>query len=199
MFILWNLNNIFRNYLDIYNHSDEVLCSLLNKGDEKAFETIYKNYWRKLYGFVFSQIGNKEDTEEILADLFLSIWNKRFDHKINNLRIYLFVSSRNLINRALRNKLNFEKYREFELLQKVFQTTEMEQIVDSVEFFKRLDTILAKMPEKTAVIFRLSKIDESPVKKIAEELQMSEKAVEYHITKSLKIMRKNFKNYYSEN
>jgi RNA polymerase sigma-70 factor (ECF subfamily) len=95
--------------------------------------------------------------------------------------------------------LNFEKYREFELLQKVFQTTEMEQIVDSVEFFKRLDTILAKMPEKTAVIFRLSKIDESPVKKIAEELQMSEKAVEYHITKSLKIMRKNFKNYYSEN
>jgi len=199
MFILWNLNNIFRNYLDIYNLSDEVLCSLLNKGDEKAFETIYKNYWRKLYGFVFSQIGNKEDTEEILADLFLSIWNKRFDHKINNLRIYLFVSSRNLINRALRNKLNFEKYREFELLQKVFQTTEMEQIVDSVEFFKRLDTILAKMPEKTAVIFRLSKIDESPVKKIAEELQMSEKAVEYHITKSLKIMRKNFKNYYSEN
>jgi len=185
--------------LDIYNLSDEVLCSLLNKGDEKAFETIYKNYWRKLYGFVFSQIGNKEDTEEILADLFLSIWNKRFDHKINNLRIYLYVSSRNLINRSLRNKLNFEKYREFELLQKVFQTTEMEQIVDSVEFFKRLDTILAKMPEKTATIFRLSKIDESPVKKIAEELQMSEKAVEYHITKSLKIMRKNFKNYYSEN
>jgi len=179
--------------------SDEVLCTLLNQGDEKAFEMIYKNYWKKLYGFVFSQLGNKEDSEEILADLFLSIWTNRFDHKINNLKIYLYVSSRNLINKSLRIKLNFEKYREFELLQKVFQTTEIEQIGDSIEFTKRLDAILAKMPEKTAAIFRLSKIDESPVKKIAEELQMSEKAVEYHITKSLKIMRKNLKNYYSEN
>ena len=69
----------------------------------------------------------------------------------------------------------------------------------SKEFEQRLNELILTMPEKTALIFRLSKIDEMPVKKIAAQLDLSEKAVEYHVTKSLKFLRENFKDFYSAN
>jgi RNA polymerase sigma-70 factor (ECF subfamily) len=55
------------------------------------------------------------------------------------------------------------------------------------------------MSEKTATVFRMSKIEEISVKKISERLDISEKAVEYHITKSQKILKEKFKDFYSAN
>jgi RNA polymerase sigma-70 factor (ECF subfamily) len=99
----------------------------------------------------------------------------------------------------LRNKINFSKYREFELLHKVFSSNESEAIANSNDFNVRLNYILNSMSEKTATVFRMSKIQEISVKKISEQLDISEKAVEYHITKSQKILKEKFKDFYSAN
>ena len=64
---------------------------------------------------------------------------------------------------------------------------------------QRLNFILNSMSEKTATVFRMSKIQEISVKKISEQLDISEKAVEYHITKSQKILKEKFKDFYSAN
>ena len=58
---------------------------------------------------------------------------------------------------------------------------------------------MRKLPEKTSRVFQLSRFENRPVKEIAEELNISEKAVEYHITKSLKALRENLWMYYSSN
>ena len=79
------------------------------------------------------------------------------------------------------------------------ETSSTEDLIFSKEFEQRLNELMLSMPEKTALIFRLSKIEEIPVKKIAAQLALSEKAVEYHVTKSLKFLRENFKDFYSAN
>lgn len=185
--------------MDYLQYTDENLCEMLHQGDSKAFEVIYSRYFKYLYRYVNQSLGVKEDSEEILHDLFLSIWQKRNDKLILDLRVYLYVSARNLINRNIRVKLNFSKYREFELMHKVFSSNESESIVNSKDFNMRMNFILDSMSEKTANIFRLSKIEEISVKKISDQLKMTEKAVEYHITKSQKILRERFKDFYSEN
>ena len=179
--------------------SDTELLLLVKMGNNKAFEVIYRRYWKFIYGFVYQNLGSKEDSEEILHDLMLSLWNNREDSKIENLKVYLFIASRNLVNKSLRNQINIRKFKEFQLLNQINETSSTEELIFSKEFEQRLNELMLSMPEKTALIFRLSKIDEMPVKKIAAQLELSEKAVEYHVTKSLKFLRENFKDFYSAN
>ncbi len=182
------------------NHlSDNELLNLLKQGDNTAFETIYRRHWKYIYGFVYQNLGSKEDAEEILHDLMLSLWKNREESNIENLKVYLFIACRNLINRSIRNQMNVRKFREFQLLNQLHETSSTDEFMYSKEFEIRLHELLLKMPEKTALIFKMSKIEEMPIKKIATQLDLSEKAVEYHLTKSLKFLRENFKDFYSAN
>ncbi|MHA8060339.1 RNA polymerase sigma factor [Aquirufa beregesia] len=185
--------------MDYSQKPDNELCQLLHEDDSKAFEIIYKRYFKYLYRYVNYSLGVKEDSEEIIHDLFLSLWQNRKKNLIGDLKVYLYVSTRNLINKNLRMKLNFSKYREFELFHKVLISNESEEISNSNDFNTRLNLILDSMSGKTAQVFRMSKIEEISVKKISDQLKISEKAVEYHITKSQKILRERFKDFYSEN
>lgn len=155
--------------------TDNELLELLRLGDGSAFEVIYRKYWKSIYGFVFHNLGSKEDSEEILHDIMLSLWNKREGLQIENLKLYLFISCRNLINRSIREQMNIRKFREFQLLNQISQTSSTDDYMYSREFENKLDELLLKMPEKTALIFRMSKINEIPVKKIASQLELSEK------------------------
>ena len=54
---------------------------------------------------------------------------------------------------------------------------------------------LHELPEKTQTIFKLSRYEHKSVKEIAGHMQLTEKAVEYHITRSLKLLRRHLRNY----
>ena len=54
-----------------------------------------------------------------------------------------------------------------------------------------------KLPEKSREVFRLSRLEGRSKKEIAKLLQLSEKAIEYHLTKSLKELRVQLKDYSS--
>ena len=68
--------------MDYLDKPDSKLCELLFKGDSNAFELIYNKYFKYLYRYVNHSLGSKEDSEEILHDLFLSIWQNRSNKKI---------------------------------------------------------------------------------------------------------------------
>lgn len=187
------------NYMNYVNLTDCDLVHLMANNDSKAFENIYRKYWSMLYVFIYQQLGSKEDSEEIIHDLMLSIWQNRHKSDIQNLKIYLFIATRNLVNKTIKSQINLRKYREYQLIHDVFEMEESNDQMTAIEFSNRIDAIMKMMPEKTAMVFRMSKIEELPVKKIAQEMALSEKAIEYHITKSLKILRSNLKDFYSEN
>jgi RNA polymerase sigma factor (sigma-70 family) len=58
---------------------------------------------------------------------------------------------------------------------------------------------MKKLPEKTSEIFKLSRFENQSVKDIASLLNLSEKAVEYHITKSMKLLKENLRAYHNYN
>lgn len=179
--------------------TDESLVDLLKSDDSHAFETIYRRYWRQLFGFVFRQLGSREETEEIVHDLMLSLWQNRGHSHIQDLKIYLFIAARNLTNKFIKSQINLRKYREYQLLHEAFENADIQKDYSAGELSAAIEKILKKMPEKTAAIFRMSKIEEMPVKKIALKMDLTDKAVEYHITKSLKILRHYLRNFHSDN
>ena len=181
------------------NLTDESLVDLLKKDDPIAFEMIYRRYWRYLFGFVFQQLGSKEDTEEIVHDLMLSLWQNRQRSQIQNLKIYFFVAARNLTNKFVKSRINLRRYREYQLLHEAFENSDSNEVYTINELSEIIEKVLQKMPEKTATIFRMSKMDEMPIKKIALQMDLTDKAVEYHITKSLKMLREHLRDFHSDN
>ena len=65
-------------------------------------------------------------------------------------------------------------------------TTEIQQIIR---------TTLATFTEQTQLIFEMSRFDNKSNKEIADELGLSVKSIEYHITKVLKALRVSLKDY----
>jgi RNA polymerase sigma-70 factor (family 1) len=178
---------------------DDRLVKLLKHDNSSAFEAIYNRYWRQLFVFVYQQIGSKEDAKEILQELMLSLWQNRHVSEIQNLKAFLFIAARNLANKHFRKEINLRRYREYQLMQEVFENMDTDDIFDERQLSGAIEKALERLPEKSASIFRMNKLDEVSVKKIALQMGLSDRAVEYHLTKSMRVVRKHLQQYLSEN
>lgn len=179
--------------------TDMELVEKLKAGDALSFGVIYHRYWRRIYGFVYQQLGSKEEAEEVIHDLMLTLWNNREQSEIQSLKVYMFIAARNLVNKQIKAQVNLRKYREYQLMQELFEQVDTDEIFNENQLTEALDKVLGRLPEKTAMIFRMSKIEELPVKRIAIEMGLTDKAVEYHITKSMRIVREQLRGFHSDN
>jgi RNA polymerase sigma-70 factor (family 1) len=174
---------------------DHLLVLGLNQSHSAAFEEIYSRYWFKIYRIAFNQTGNKEEAEELVQDVFLSIWNRRETIVINNLDLYLVISIKNKVYDLIRSKINFRKYQEHIILKEIDFHFNTDEIVNYTELTDAVEKVLSLLPEKSVHIFKKSRFENMNTKEIALQMKLSEKAVEYHITKSLKFLKENLKDY----
>jgi DNA-directed RNA polymerase specialized sigma24 family protein len=68
---------------------DNQLLLLLNRGDRKAFEAIYDKYASSLFRYIYNHTHVKEVSEEIVQEIFVSLWTKRNDLSITSLNAFL--------------------------------------------------------------------------------------------------------------
>ncbi|WP_052353476.1 sigma-70 family RNA polymerase sigma factor [Dyadobacter tibetensis] len=194
----WNLSKKDEFMHDSHT-TDSELVSSLKGGDEHAFEMIYRRYWKFLYRYAFRQLGVREEAEEVIHDLMTSLWQNRQQTIIQNLKIYLFISARNLINKSIRSQINLRRFREHQMIQGIIDHTDDDITWSDSDLHTAIEQVLQKLPTKTAQIFRMSKLELLPVKKIASKMELSDKAVEYHITKSIKMLRQHLYRFQSHN
>lgn len=178
---------------------DKSLLILMKEDNADAFETIYRRYWRQLFVYVYQQTGSQEETKEIIQELMLSLWQNRAESDISNLKAYLFIAARNLANKYFRKEINLRKYREYRLMQEVYDHGGAEEIVSENQLSEAIEKALQQLPEKTAMIFRLNKLADVSVQNIADQLRLSNRAVEYHLTKSMRVVKRDLQKFLSEN
>lgn len=168
--------------------SDELLVKLLRVGEQDAFEEIYRRYWQKLLRSAQFKIRSKETIEEILQDLFISLWEKREKVLIENLEAYLNTSLRYLIINQIKKHILQEKFVEYSL-KKNELTDDVDESVAYNELSVAIEKAIEQLPEKTQQIFRLNRLEYKSVKEIAVLLETPERTIEYHITQALKALR----------
>ncbi len=171
----------------------------LREGKIAAFEEIYRRYWYKLFGIAYHQTGVREEAEELVQDVFLSLWRRRSDVIIKHLDLYLTLAIKNQVYDFIKSQISFRKYQEYLVFQGIAQQYGTDEIVNFTELADAVEKVLSHLPEKSAEIFKRSRFENQSVKEIAQGLHLSEKAVEYHITKSLKFLKENLKRYQSDN
>ena len=169
------------------------LLSALRAGDEQAFAVIYKRYWYHLYSAAYSKLQSHEAAEEIVQDLLVTLWEKRSVLLITNLGHYLNVSLKNRCIDHIRRNTTKEKY--WQYIQSYFPVMNVEEEVIANELEDALEKGIEELPEKSRVIFKLNRFEGLSNSEIASKVKLSEKSVEYHITKSLKQLRKYLKDF----
>ena len=75
----------------------EQIVSLLKSRDESGFNYLYDNYSAALYGVIIKVINYQEETNEVLQDVFVKIWNsiQSFDENKGSLYTWMLNIARN--------------------------------------------------------------------------------------------------------
>ncbi len=178
---------------------DEQLLRLLIEDNADAFEELYNRYWYKLFGVAYHKIGMREEAEELVHDVFESLWHKRQQLVVTHLGAYLVVAIKHLSTNYIKSQINHRRFQEYLIFNQIQQSFATEELVNFSDLSAALKEVMKKLPERSSEIFKLSRFENQSVRDIANRLNLSEKAVEYHITKSVKLLKENLRAYHSYN
>lgn len=169
--------------------SDETLFAAVQQGDRQAFAEIYNRYWAELYQVACRKTGVAEVAEELVQDLFVTIWQRRERLNVSQLNRYLFSALKFDIIDYFREQAVHERFVQHmeqtatELDQRTEDSLAMQDLTRSVEL------VLGTLPDKTQQVFRLSRFECLTIPEIAVRLDVSEKTVQYHLGNALKALR----------
>lgn len=170
---------------------DTMLVNLMKQGNALAFQKIYTIYWEKLFAYTYNRLHVRETSEEVVQDVFLSLWAKRESIIISSsLSAYLYAATRHRLLNELRSlkvrKAYASDYAAFVKNLHDNSNIERQEVIDLEH---SIETSVSALPEKCQAVFRLSRQEHIPNNVIAERLKISTKTVENYLTQALKYIR----------
>lgn len=179
------------------DNNEALLVAGLRSGCVRSFEQIFKRYWQPLYRSARTKLLSHEEAEEVIQAIFSTLWEKRESLLISNLTYYLNTALRNRILNIIRDRIPQEKYWNYYKQFIPVQENITDQAVALDELHDAVEEAVSHLPEKSREVFKLSRLEGRSNAEIANLLKVSEKAIEYHLTKSLKELRLHLKDFIS--
>lgn len=180
------------------------IIALLNKRNEAAFEVAFSIYYPRLVAFAKQYVA-EDDAFNFTQDAFVTLLDKSLSFiNENQLQSYLYTTVKNNCLMYLRHETVKKKYSERRI-------ADQSQIELNIQALDRLNTssiafseieqiinsTLNELPPKCREVFSLSRFEGKRNSEVAELLNISEKAVEAHISRALKAFRISLKDYLS--
>ena len=180
-----------------FTYSDEHILTLIQENnDESAFTMLYDRYFRILFNYTYSKVNDQFAAQEIVQELFVSIWQQRHRNTVNSCRSYLFSSVKNLIisyyRKEYTRKFHYDRWE----VQSECSVALTDQDVLTSDLQIRYEQGLHLLPPKCREVFILSRKGHTN-KEIAQELSISEKTVEQHITKALRVLKEYLREHFA--
>ncbi|UOQ77527.1 RNA polymerase sigma-70 factor [Hymenobacter sp. 5516J-16] len=169
--------------------SDEALVRALGNDDSRAFAEIYERYWELLLGVAYRKLHSREAAEELVQDLFTTLWQRRSTQQIQTLKSYLLRAVKYRVIDLLKARLTQASYLTHSRQHVTTEDHSTEETVAADDLSLALLSSLTRLPEHTREVFRLSRLEHQSVPEIAEHLNLSRKTVEYHLTRALRVLR----------
>lgn len=155
--------------------------------DEQSFRFLYDLYFDDLCKSLNYYTSNVELIEDVVQDVFVSLWEKRANVGISHIKTYLFTAVRNRMFNFLRDSKKFEVLLEEHHLD--LNQSEEEHSSFNEELYLITREAIDALPEKCKEVFILSKNENKTYKQIAENKQISVKTVENHMGIAYKKIR----------
>ncbi len=165
-----------------------------NKGlSEKEFEQLFKTYFKPLVNFANKFLNDIDQSKEIVHDVFVRVWEKKHEMDLDNsVKSYIYRSVNNRCLNYIRDNKKFVNHDT--TTEKPYSDNIIENL-NAIEIQAIINRTLDSLPERTKQIFIMSRYDNLKYAEIAEKLGISIKTVEANISKALKELRKNLKQF----
>ena len=156
---------------------------------EREFEVLFKAQFSKLATVAYGVLRDRDEARDVVQAVFLQLWNKKDALAIHtSIEAYM---SRATVNASL-NRIEKQKR-----LQLKDEFREGEQPVSDPAFdgsskdelYGMVRREIDSLPTKCQMVFSLSRFSGMTNQEIAEDMEISVKAVEKHITTALKTLR----------
>ncbi|TPG40780.1 RNA polymerase sigma-70 factor [Flavobacterium pectinovorum] len=173
--------------------TDEELVELLRQGKDKAFDELYFRYRDLLVRFVYVRMKSIPVSEEIVQEVFTTIWERRKTLVIQKkFSAYIYTSVRYVTLDYIKSHTITDQYIKEVIDRNSEEFSSTNATEDSIyyeELQEAVDKAASLLPKKSKEVFILSRIKHYTNKEIAEELNVSHETVKYHIAYALKFMR----------
>lgn len=144
-----------------------------------TFTILYEQQYERLFRFALHFVSDYEDCEDILADVFVTIWENWDSLKtIDNLNSYLYTSVKNRCLKFLNKQNRFEEYVEDLHIHLHLDENTPEVLLHTNEIKTMIENALNQLPERCKLIFLMIKEENLKYKEVADILGISEKTVQ---------------------
>jgi RNA polymerase sigma-70 factor (ECF subfamily) len=175
-------------------YTDQQLLDRVRRDDRAAFTELYNRYWDKTFAVALHRLGDEHEAEEVVQEVFLSIWQRRADIELTHaVATYLSVAVKyKVINHLAKQHRRQQHIDELSINAPGTEDTTANWLAEK-ELRKLLDQSINQLPEKCRIVFLLSRDENKTYAEIAAELNISPKTVEAHMSKALGTLRESLK------
>lgn len=168
-----------------------------------SFNEIYTSYYKKSFFFAKSYVHDDLAAEDIASESLIKLWEKLKTEKIDYIEPLLLTILKNKALDYLKHeevkRTAFESMTDWHQQELSIRISTLESCDPNEIFSDEVESIIREtlklLPEQTRRIFLLSRFENKSNKEIAEQMGVSIKGVEYHISKALKALRITLKDY----
>jgi RNA polymerase sigma-70 factor (ECF subfamily) len=163
--------------------------SLSETCNEVVFSAFFKKNAKLLRNFLFYKYGNKDQAEDLVQEAFIKLWQNCASVPIDKAKSYLYtIANNSSLNEIKHQKVVLQYENNFTGLDKTNENPEY--ILEEKEFKTKLLKAIENLNETQRIAFLMHRIDGKKYSEIAEELNISVKAVEKRIHLALVELRK---------
>ncbi|HTI93912.1 MAG TPA: sigma-70 family RNA polymerase sigma factor [Puia sp.] len=174
--------------------NDSELLRLLKQDNALAFQELYDRYWQKLYFLAHRRLKSATAAEEIVQNVFLTIWRKRSTLNIEEPAAYLAAVTRYAVyhyvaaekRRATKEEIAGSRQTE---------SVGIEMLIEDKLLLEIVRQQANELPQKCRLVFIYNKLEDQPLPEVAERLNISVKTAEAHLTKALRQIRSRLKDH----
>jgi RNA polymerase sigma-70 factor (ECF subfamily) len=178
------------------NETDQLFWKIALHDDEDAFRSLFLDFFPSLCVFAHRYVADWETCEDVVQDTFFKIWK-------NRKRLGINASGRNFLITAVRNGcIDYLRKKDMETTwqqEAAFGrgAFDVEELYTTKELEAMLHAALSRLPENVRFVFEQNRFEGKTYAEIAAEWQMSVKTVEAYMTKALKQLRADLKDFLS--
>lgn len=165
----------------------------LKDGNVEALGYFYRLYEQQLHQFLYAYCRDHDLAEDMIQCAFLKIWDKRKHiDGARSTKNWIYTIAKNLTIDTLRQSRYQEKVWTLRPAGTEADDSTLDQIIYA-DYQRMVSSVLMKLPKRNQEVFELSRAQQFSNKEIADQLNISLKAVEKHLTKTLRFLRAVFK------
>jgi RNA polymerase sigma-70 factor (family 1) len=181
---------------DIILYSDEDLMQEIKADNMFAFDVLYKKYCKKVYKFGYSILKSTEEAENLMQDVFLSLWENR--HKVekdSSIKSYVFTITYNSAISTLRKKVRESEFVEYLKSLQEIREEPVDAGLEYKELTNKLEKIINELPRRQKEVYLMHRVEGLKYIEIADLLNISVNTIENHMSRALKTIREKLGNY----